>query len=106
MLRVPVRNDARQDDRGDRLQSPESLSRVIEPAHMHVAGGEMAIWERHARILLDREEQFRDCLFEAPAEEMRGAHCNERRADARVRAEAQRSFGMLYRDVRLARIQP
>ena len=38
---------------------------------MRVAGSKNAIRLREARIVLDREEQFRDCLIEAPSEEMR-----------------------------------
>ena len=58
------------------------------------------------RIILDREEQLRHGLTEAPAGEMRGAYYKERRADADARTEAQRGFGMLDRDVGLARPQP
>ena len=58
-------------DRGDGAQPRDDLSRVIEPSHMRVAGGEKAIRVREVRIVLDREEQLRHCLVEAPAEEMR-----------------------------------
>ena len=55
---------------------------------MSVAGGEIAIRERVARTLLDREKQLRHGLIEAPSEEMRAAYYNERQADAGARTEA------------------
>jgi len=73
---------------------------------MGVAGGKAAIRQREACILLDREEQLRHGLTEAPAGEMRGAYYKERRADADAGTEAQRGFGMLDRDAGLARPQP
>ena len=103
MLGVPQEAGVRYHDRGDGAQPRDDLSRVVEPAHMRVAGGEIAIRLRVAWILLDREEQLRHCLIEAPAEEMRGAYYEERRADAGAGTEAQRGFDMLDRDVGLAR---
>ncbi len=73
MLGVPKVAGVRYHDRGDGAQPRDDLSRVVEPTHMGVAGGEKAIRARKARILLDREEQFRHCLIEAPSEEMREA---------------------------------
>jgi hypothetical protein len=75
---------------------------IVEPAHLGVAGGEEAILVCEARILLDREEELRHRLIEAPAEEMRIAYYRERVADSGTRAEAQRSLGTLDRDVGLA----
>ena len=79
---------------------------VIEPTHIGVAGGETAMRQREAWVLLDREEELRHGLTEAPAGEMRGAYYKDRRADADAGTEAQRGFGMLDRDVGLARPQP
>ncbi len=42
----------------------------------------MAICPLIARIVLDREEELRQCLIEAPADEMRGADCKENPADS------------------------
>ena len=55
---------------------------------MGVAGGEKAVWLREARILLDREEQFRHRLIKAPAEEMRA--CRLYTSDAPIRARGLR----------------
>src|SRR6516225_12233761 len=49
---------------------------------MGIAGGEVAICFREARIFLDCEEQFRDGFIEAPSDEMRGACYEERREQA------------------------
>ena len=71
---------------------------------MRVAGGQVATRLWVAWILLDREEQLRRCLIEAPAEETRGAYYTERHADTGARTEPQRRFFMLNRDLGLARI--
>src|SRR5271167_3283604 len=73
---------------------------------MRVAGGEKAILFRKARILLDREEQFRHRLFEAPAEETRGPYLKKRVADPGAGTESQRGLDMLDCNVRLACISP
>jgi hypothetical protein len=85
------------------VQPRDDLSRVVEPAHMGVTGGEIAIRMRQARIFLDREQQFRHGLIEAPADEMRGTYYQERRADAGTGTEAQRGVDVLDRDVGPAR---
>jgi hypothetical protein len=82
------------------------LSCVVEPTHMRVAGGEKAIRVWMGGVLLDRQEQFRHGLCEAPAEKMRVAYLKERRADSRPRAEAQRGIDMFDRDVGLTRPIP
>src|SRR5262249_24564136 len=97
---------ARHNNGGNGPQPVDDLSRLIEPPHMRVAGGENAIWPWIAWVLLDREEQLRHGLIEAPAEEMRIAYCYERRADAGAGTEAQRGLEMLDRDVGLARQVP
>ena len=61
-------------DRGDGTHSLDDFSGIVEPTHMGVAGGELAIRLPEAWIFLDREEQFRRCFIEAAAEKMRGAH--------------------------------
>src|SRR5262249_18626588 len=81
-------------------------SRPAEPPHMGVASGENAIRARIARIVLDRDEQFRHRLMETPAVEMRGAYYKERRAAAGTRTEAQRGLDMLDRNVGFARPLP
>jgi hypothetical protein len=104
VLGVPQEAGVRRDhDRRNGALPLDDLTCVVEPAHMGAAGGENAIRLREARIVLDREEQFRHGLVEAPAVEMRLAYYRERRADAGARAEAQRGFDMLDRDVRLTR---
>ena len=70
---------------------------------MGIAGGEPAVWRWAAWILLDREEQLRHDLIEAPTDEMRCAYLKKRRADAGAGTEAQRGFDMLDRKVGLAR---
>jgi hypothetical protein len=56
----------RNHDTGNGAQALDDLPRLVEPADMRVAGGENPIRVRMARILLDREEQFRNRLIEAP----------------------------------------
>src|SRR6516162_10578663 len=73
---------------------------------MGIAGGEIAIRVRVARILLDRQEKFRHRLIEAPSEEMCGAYYHERSAGTGARAKTQSGFDMLDRDVGLARPKP
>src|SRR5215472_8583640 len=75
---------------------------VVEPTHMGVTGGKVAIRVREARVLLDREKQFRHRLSETPTKKMRGSYYLEGRADPGARTESQRSLGMLDRDVELA----
>ena len=43
------------------------MLRVGKPAHMGVAGGEIAIWRREARIVLDSEEELGKRLIEPSA---------------------------------------
>jgi hypothetical protein len=45
---------------------------------MGEAGGENAVRVLETWILSDREEQFRHCLIEAPAEEMGDAYIKNR----------------------------
>jgi hypothetical protein len=68
---------------------------------MRIAGSEVAIRQRGAWIILNREKKFRRSGREASAEEMGGPYKQERRADAGARAEAQRGFEMLNRKVAL-----
>ncbi len=75
--RVPQMADVRHHDRRDGPQPRDDLSCVVEPTHMGVAGGEISDTVREAWILLDREEQFRHSLIEAPADEMCRADYNE-----------------------------
>ena len=93
----------RYDHRSDRAQSSDNFACIVEPAHLRVAGGKSAIRLRVGQILLDREKQLRNGLIEAPTEEMCGAYPDEHWADAGARAEAQRCFAMLDRDVGLTR---
>src|SRR5215469_5190012 len=73
---------------------------------MRITGGEIAIRHREARILLDREHEFRHCFIEPPSQEMRLAYYSERRADPSARAEPQRGLAILDRKVGLAREKP
>ena len=66
LLRVSVWCDARHHDGGDRVQPHDNLSRFVEPPHMRIAGSEITMRLRVARIVLDREAEFRHCLIEAP----------------------------------------
>jgi len=66
VLGISVVAGVRDHDRGDGLQLRDDLARVIEPTHMGVAGGENAIRCWTARIILNREEQFRHGFVEAP----------------------------------------
>src|ERR1700756_1704343 len=70
---------------------------------MDKAGGEIAIWCRETRIVLDSEKQFRQRLLEAPAEQLCGANYIENLAKPAAWAETQRSLGTLDCSVKLAR---
>ena len=93
-------------DRGDGAQPLDDLSCLFEPTHMRIAGGEIAIRLWKIGIFLDREEQFRHRLIEAPTKQMRAAHCKKGHADASTRAEPQRGLDVLKREVELTRPQP
>ena len=97
MLGVPQEAGVRYHNRGNGPQPFDDRLCVVESTRMGVAGDKAAIRQREACILLDREEQLRHGLTEAPAGEMRGAYYKERRADADAGTEAQRGFGMLDR---------
>ena len=88
MLGLPQVVGVRYYDRRNGAQPSDNLSCVVEPAHMRIARGEIAIRLREARILLDRQEQFRHRLFEAPAKKMSAAQYSEGRADAGAGTEA------------------
>src|SRR5207248_3421482 len=68
--------------RGNGAHLPNNFSCVIKPAHLRVAGSEKAIWVREARIFLDRDEEFRHRLLEAPADEVCHTYVEKRRSDA------------------------
>jgi hypothetical protein len=73
---------------------------------MGIAGGEVTICFREARIFLDCEEQFRDGFIEAPSDEMRGAYYEERREQAGAGTKAPRDFGVPDPDFGLSRPRP
>src|SRR5215469_6571463 len=73
---------------------------------MRVTGGEIAKRHREARIFLDREDEFRHRLIEAPSKKMRCAQYSERRTDPGAWAEPQRGLDMRDRRIGLARVQP
>jgi hypothetical protein len=103
VLGVPILAGVRYHDAGNAPQPRDNLSCIVEPTHMSVAGREKAMRRREAWILLDREEQLRHGIIEAPSEEMRHTYRKERRADAGAGTEAQRGLIMLDRDIGLAR---
>src|ERR1700693_5532219 len=74
-------------NRGHGTQPKDDISRVVEPAHMGVAGSEITVGERVTRVLLDRAQQDRYRLIETPTDKMRGADPHQRRTDASARAE-------------------
>ena len=89
-------------DRRNGAQPADDLSCVVKSAHMRITRGEIAIRLREARILLNRQEQFRRGLFEAPAEEVSATEYSERRAGAGTGTKAQRGFDMFDRNIGLA----
>jgi hypothetical protein len=103
MLGVPQVAGIRHHDTADGAEPPDNFLRLGEASHMGIAGGEIAIRRREARILLHREEQFRHGLIEPPSQEMRLAYQRKRRANAGARTETQRGLGTLDREVGLAR---
>src|SRR5215831_7855443 len=106
MLGVPQVAAILHHDRADGAETPDDFARLGDASHMGVAGGEVAIRRREARILLDREEQFRHGLIEPPSQEMRLAYQRKRRANAGARTEPQRGLGTLDRRVGLAGEKP
>ena len=68
-------------------QAAEDFSRLGEAPHMGITGGEIAIRYREARILLDREHEFRYRFTEPASQEMRLAYYGGRRANPGARAE-------------------
>jgi hypothetical protein len=71
MFGVPKVAGIRHHDRSDRAQLCDDFSRLVEPTHMSVAGGEKAVRAWKARIVLDGKKQLRHGLIEAPGKEMR-----------------------------------
>jgi|HubBroStandDraft_6_1064221.scaffolds.fasta_scaffold33304_5 hypothetical protein len=106
MLGVPQVAGIRYHDTADGAKPPGDFLCLGEASHMGIAGGEIAVRRREARIVLDRQEQFRHGLLEPPSQEMRLAYQRKRSADAGARAEPQRGFGMLDREVGVARKKP
>src|SRR5207247_6344260 len=92
--------------RSNRAQLRHDGARFVEPTHMGVTGGENVIAYRKARIVLNREEQLRDSLIEAPAKEVGAAQYKQRRANSGTRTEPQRHIDMIDCDIRLARPKP
>ena len=66
MLRITQEVCVCDHDRGDGAQPLDDLACVLEPTHLRIAGGKIAIRNREAGILLDRQEQVRHCLIEPP----------------------------------------
>src|SRR5271156_4332280 len=81
----------------------DDRTRFVQPTHMRVTGGENAIRDRKARIVLNREEEFRHSLVEPTAEEVCAAQYEQRRASSGARTEPQRHIGMIDRNIRRAR---
>ena len=86
VIGVPQIAEIRNHGRGNGPQSPDNLSCVVKPTHMGVAGSEIPICKRMARIFLDRSQEHRHRLIEAPADKMRRADSNERCANTSARA--------------------
>src|SRR5215470_4107589 len=85
---------------GDGAQSPDDISRLVEPPHMGVAGGKVAISRWEARIVLDGEEEIWHRRFVSPADKMGLADNSERKADSPTGAETKRGLDMLDRKIR------
>jgi hypothetical protein len=103
MLGVPEITEVGDHNRGHGEQLVQDPARLVEPTHQGVAGGEIAIAVWGRRTVLDSEEQFRQRLLEAPSEKMSITYYSNRWTDPRARAQAERNFLMLDRDVRLPR---
>src|SRR5215469_2652080 len=89
---------------GDGAQPFDHISRLVEPAHMRVAGCEPAVGWRIVRVVLDREQEPWYRLIEVPAQEMVGTNYLVSCAGGGgARAETQRGLYMVHRDVKLAR---
>src|SRR6266436_1579706 len=89
---------ARHNDRGNRTQPRDNLSRLIEPPHMSITGGKIAVCVWEAWVVLDREQQLRGRQIEPPADEMRSADLDRSPADPSAWAQAQRRLDMFDRD--------
>src|SRR5215469_13674526 len=106
MLRISVWKREIHDHLGhDRAQSHDDRARLVEQTHKGIACRKITVGVWEGRLILDRNPQFWDCLFETSAEEQRGTdqECGHFR---RARAEAQGDLTMLDRQIRLAGPQP
>lgn len=81
VLGVAQEAGVRYHDRGNGAQLFDGLSCVVDLSHMSIASSEPAIRLREAWIVLDREQQLRHRLGEAPADKMRIAYGYDRGAD-------------------------
>src|SRR5262249_31149986 len=82
MLSTSVRHDYRIDPK----QSRDDFSCVLEPSHVGVAGGEVAVSIWGAWIPLDREKELRRRLVEVTAGEERATDYRECPANSNPRA--------------------
>jgi hypothetical protein len=63
-------------------------SRLVEPTHMRVAGGEEAISPGLARVVVYRQAQQWQCLIETPTAEMGDADARRQTSNPRSGIEA------------------
>ena len=86
MLSIPQVGDVRYHDRRNGAQPPNDLSRFLEPSHVGITCREISKWVGQARVLLAREQEFRDCFMKAPSVKKRGAY-GEKGPSRPVRAD-------------------
>src|SRR5271170_4532639 len=81
MFGVAIGRDSRCQERGNCLNPSDDLPRLIDPSHVGIAGSKCPIGGWKIRIVLDRQDEFRNRLIETPAQEQRGADHREDRAE-------------------------
>ena len=93
-------------ERRDGAEPSDDLLGVIEPAHVGIRGGEIAIRHGVALVLLDREDEIGHGLIEAPTEEMRHPYEAPPMAELHAGAQELSYLQMLDRNFWVTRPQP
>ena len=87
-----------------RVRRRATIARFVEPAHMRVARGEIAVPGGKAWIVLNGHEQLRRRLVKLAFEEIGSADRGHGLTHPLARAQAQRGLDMLDREIGLTNI--
>src|SRR4029077_18350338 len=106
LLKISQVIGARDYEGSDGAQPGNDFPCLVEPPHLGIARGQIAVRNRIVGVFLDREQELRQCLIETPAEKMRGTDRADSHSDPSPWAKPYRGFEMLDRDVGLTRKPP